>query len=135
MMKKRDRGSVMHLMSVILACMVTGLMAVFFTGWMQALDQKEEMDTIGRKYLLYMETKGYCTVQAMNQMEMELQQLGCENLDFTGTTLIPAGYGEEIELCIQGTVSYHLLGNSTAFFAERSISAPVRIYLTSTAKH
>ncbi len=134
-MKKKDQASIMHLMSAVLACMAVGLMAVFLTGWMQALNQKEAMDTVSRKYLLYMETQGYCTEEAKRLLEEELGNLGCENLDFTGTTVAPVGYGQEIRLCIRGTVSYYLIGEQSSGFFRQAVTAPISISLSSTAKH
>lgn len=118
----------MHLFSLVIACMMTGFMAVFFTGWMQLLSQKEEIDTLGRKYLLSMETRGYCSETAIERMEEELQLLGCKDLEFTGTTMVPTEYGQEITLSVQGTLAKEIWG--TELF-----ETPFRIYLTSTAKN
>lgn len=132
---KKDRGSVLHMLAIYLACFATGAMALFFMGWLQNLHQRELIDMVARKNLLLMETCGYCSAESMNEMEEELTAAGFENLDFSGTTVDEAGYGQEIRLDIKGTVPYSVLRGSGGSLRRAVFRAPVSVHLSSTAKH
>lgn len=134
-MLKKDRASVMHMLSVYLACFATGAMALFFMGWLKNLHQREMLDMIARKNLLRMETCGYCSAEAMSGMEEELTAAGFENADFSGTTAESVGYGQEIYLSIRGTVKHSVLGTSGGSLSKKEVQEPFSMHLSSTAKH
>lgn len=125
----------MHMLSVYLACFATGAMAVFFTGWLQNLHQREMLDTIARKNLLSMETKGYCSSEELEQMTEELTAAGFEDLDFSGTTVEQAGYGEEVCLNVRGTITFSLIKGDSRFLHRLERTIPVSFHLSTTAKH
>lgn len=132
---RRDQGSVLHMFSIYLACFVTGAMAIFFTGWLENLHQREQLDMIARKNMLLMETKGCCGSAELEQMAEELAAAGFENIDFSGTTTEEVGYGQEICLSIQATVSYRSLGGESGILKRLELTVPAAVRLTSTAKH
>lgn len=123
------------MLAIYLACFATGAMALFFICWMENMHQKERLDTIARKNLLYMETMGCLSGEVMSGMEEELRAAGFENLDFSGTTTEEVGYGAEISLNIRGTVRYSLFKNGSGIVKRTEITVPVSIHLSSTAKH
>lgn len=125
----------MHMLSIYVACFATGALALFFMGWLKNLHQRELLDMIARKNLLLMETEGYCSAEAMQEMEEELIAAGFEHLDFSGTTAEEVGYGQEIRLSIQGTVSVSLLRGSGGGLRKEAYQTPVSVHLSSTAKH
>lgn len=90
---------------------------------------------IARKNLLLMETCGYCSEEAMGEMEEELTHAGFEDLDFSGTTTEMAGYGQEIRLNISGSISYSILRGDGGSLRRKVFRAPFSVHLSSTAKH
>lgn len=90
---------------------------------------------VARKNLLLMESCGYCSEEAMNEMEEELAAAGFENLDFSGTTTETAGYGQEIRLHISGSISYSLLRGDGGGLRRKVFHSPFSVHLSSTAKH
>lgn len=125
----------MHMLSIYLACFATGALAILFMVWMQNLHQREMLDQVARKNILYMETCGYCNAESMRGMQEELTAAGFENLDFSGTTTENVGYGQEICLNIRGTVSYAVLRGQGSGFEKLRLRTPFEIHLSSTAKH
>lgn len=123
------------MLSIYVACFATGALALLFMGWLQNLHQRELLDMIARKNLLLMETQGCCSTEAMQEMEEELTAAGFENLDFSGTTAEEVGYGQEIRLSIQGTVSASVLRGSGGGLRKEVYQTPVSVHLSSTAKH
>ena len=73
-------------------------------GVMDLMNTKMEVSQIARKYILIMETKGCLLEEAKKEMLNELGQIGLKDIDITGTTLQPVGYGENIILNIKGNV-------------------------------
>ena len=66
--------------------------------------RKLDMSQVARKYILVMETKGCLTGEDSSLLLSELEQLGFHEVDITGTTQVPVGYGETIWLKIRGKV-------------------------------
>lgn len=64
--------------------------------------QKAEVGQLARCYLLKMETVGYLAAQDQTQLTAELENLGMTGIDYEGSTLNPAGYGNDVVLQIHG---------------------------------
>lgn len=60
------------------------------------------MGQLARCYLLKMETVGYLAAQDQTQLTAELEKLGITGIDYEGSTLNPAGYGNDVVLQIHG---------------------------------
>lgn len=73
-------------------------------GMAELVLTKIEVSQVARKYMLRMETIGYLTGEEKANLTEELSRLGMEKINFTGTTMQPVGYGEDIYLCLKGTV-------------------------------
>ena len=63
---------------------------------------KAEVGQLARCYLLKMETVGYLAAQDQTQLTAELENLGMTGIDYEGSTLNPAGYGNDVVLQIHG---------------------------------
>ena len=61
-----------------------------------------EVGQLARCYLLKMETVGYLAAQDQTQLTAELENLGITGIDYEGSTLNPAGYGNDVVLQIHG---------------------------------
>lgn len=75
-----------------------------YTGSIQLLNSKSQIDQIARKYILRMETVGYLTGNDCLEMTQELTALGATELDYTGSTLNQVDYGATITLVIRGKI-------------------------------
>lgn len=61
-----------------------------------------EVERIHRRYLLAMEREGYLSAANVTQLTAELDAAGVVNIDLTGTSLSPVGYGGTVYLVIEG---------------------------------
>ena len=68
----------------------------------QLLQAKENVGQLARAYLLKMETVGYLEPAEQAHLTAELETAGLTEIDYEGSTLEPAGYGERIILQIHG---------------------------------
>lgn len=71
-------------------------------GNVQLIAKKAEVGQLARCYLLKMETVGYLAAQDQMQLTAELENLGMTGIDYEGSTLNPAGYGNDVVLQIHG---------------------------------
>lgn len=104
----------------------------------QVISCKEDIRQIARGYLLEMETTGYLTPAGRTSLLQELSDKGLENIDLSGTTQTEVGYGSDIVLSVQGSLSAKALNTSSGdlftFFLDEA-SLHIRVYLQSTAKN
>ena len=116
----KDAGNVGDLMitGILILSMMVILLAFFEN--LQLIRQKSEVNQLTRQYILRMETVGGLIPEDEALLLAELEQLGVEAADLSGTTRGPAGYGARIQLQITG-----LLGGKHEFKETR----------VSTAKH
>ena len=68
---------------------------------------KENVGQLARAYLLKMETVGYLEPAEQAHLTAELETAGLTEIDYEGSTLEPAGYGERIILQIHGKLGGH----------------------------
>ena len=73
----------------------------------QLLQAKENVGQLARAYLLKMETVGYLEPAEQAHLTAELETAGLTEIDYEGSTLEPAGYGERIILQIHGKLGGH----------------------------
>ena len=135
-MRKKDAGFAEKLLPVLLSTgMVFGL--VLLSGrFMEAFRTREQLNQIARAYLLEMETKGYLQSAGMDALMTDLEQEGLTNVNLAGTTTSPAGYGEQIELVIEGDLSVDLpVAIPFLYETVQDWDIPIKINLYSTAKH
>ena len=84
-------------------------MSIAVTAYLECTNlmlKKLEISQLSRQYILKMETEGYLNEQNKQYLVEELQALGMQNIDLSGTTLQPVSYGETILLEIKGIVKY-----------------------------
>lgn len=60
----------------------------------------DDLDRMGRKYMLHMETDGYLTAENKNELIRGLESIGVRNISLAGTTMQSVEYGSEINLMI-----------------------------------
>ena len=102
--RKCRKGSVADVMSVGICVIAMTVLMLAYTGNIQLLNSKSQIDQIARKYILRMETVGYLTGNDRLEMTQELTALGATELDYTGSTLDQVDYGSTISLVIRGKI-------------------------------
>jgi hypothetical protein len=91
---------------------------------------------IERKYMLYMETQGYLAPERKEALASELTAIGVENISFSGSTLAPISYGQEVVLSVTGTIRTNaVVGITRQFSFIREGGSNFKIYRKSTAKN
>ena len=135
-MRKKDAGFAEKLLPVLLSTgMVFGL--VLLSGrFMEVFRTREQLNQIARAYMLEMETTGCLKSASMDALRADLEQEGLTNVNLVGTTTSPAGYGERIELVIEGDLSVDLhVAIPFLYETVQNWDIPIKINLYSTAKH
>lgn len=135
-MRKKDAGFAEKLLPVLLSTgMVFGL--VLLSGrFMEVFRTREQLNQIARAYMLEMETMGYLKSTGVDALRADLEQEGLKNVNLVGTTTSPAGYGERIELVIEGDLSVDLyVAIPFLYETVQNWDIPIKINLYSTAKH
>jgi len=134
---KKDQGFVEKLLPVLLSTgMVFGLVLV--SGQlMEILRTREAVGQTARAYLLEMETNGYLSVDDSAALQKELREThGLTDVSLAGTTTLQTGYGEQIQLVIEGNIEREFQVQFPFFYDEKKAwEIPVRIRMLSTAKH
>ena len=63
---------------------------------------RNKVERVHRQYLLSMERNGYLTDSDEAMLLQKLADLGVTNVDLTGTSRTPVGYGNQVRLTISG---------------------------------
>ena len=135
-MRKKDAGFAEKLLPVLLSTgMVFGL--VLLSGrFMEVFRTRAQLNQIARAYMLEMETIGCLQSADMDALRGDLEQEGLVNVNLMGTTTSPVGYGEQIELVIEGDLSVDLpVAIPFLYETVQDWDIPIKINLYSTAKH
>ncbi len=68
------------------------------------LKTREDISQIARKYTLIAETEGYVSDETREKLVSELTAGGLTEIDLSGTTFAPVGYGNVVTVKIAGKV-------------------------------
>lgn len=140
-MKRRQfkvSGSTINILSGILVIIAAATLAVAWMYMVQLAEYKTDIKQIARGYGLKMETVGYLTPELKTLLIRDLQEYGLENIDLTGTSLAPVGYGQDIVLAIGGrlrTSSLDISSGDLMSFVFLRGTWTINIELQSTAKY
>lgn len=104
MIEEKSSGSIVDVMSAGICILAMSILMMSYLNSMELMNTKAEICQLARRYILRMETVGYLTASEKDSLQQELQILGVQNIDFTGTTMLEVPYGSGITLCIQGTL-------------------------------
>ena len=124
----------------MLSCML-GILFLFIVMYLglaiySRLNLAIKKTGIERRYMLYMETQGYLAPERQEALKNELEAIGVENISFSGTTLMPIGYGQEVVLSVTGVIRTNGVSGITQHFSfVREVGSNFRIYRKSTAKN
>lgn len=132
--KKEGVGNLVTCMIAIVILMaVMGYSVVTYTNLNLAIKKGR----IERSVLLQMETEGYLSAAARDELTRQLTDLGVEGISFAGTTMTPAGYGSTVILSVTGTIRMkNIIGlKNLSEFLRGSDANEFKIYQMSTAKY
>ena len=132
--KKEGVGNLVTCMIAIVILMaVMGYSVVTYTNLNLAIKKGR----IERSVLLQMETEGYLSAAARDELTRQLTDLGVEGISFAGTTMTPAGYGNTVILPVTGTIRMkNIIGlKNLSEFLRGSDANEFKIYQMSTAKY
>jgi hypothetical protein len=134
---KKKKGNVMSILSVLLGILGLSLMMITLLHTVKLLDQKEEISGLARQYILRMETVGCLAQNDRIALESRLRLLGMTEVDLSGTSFAPVGYGNPVYLCINGKLSMQQVnterGMMAAFFEGQEFAVSEK--RMSTAKY
>lgn len=100
--RKKEAGNVGEILTIGLCILALTALMISYMENVQLIAKKAEVGQLARCYLLKMETVGYLAAQDQMQLTAELENLGMTGIDYEGSTLNPAGYGNDVVLQIHG---------------------------------
>lgn len=126
------------MLGVLIGILVCFIVMNIFLMVVEIVNYKADVKYLMRAYMLQMETEGYLSVENTAAFKQELTERGVINIDLTGTTSAPAGYGQKINLCLKANIPVEILDTSSAdlfsyFWKEHLFEIEER--MLSTAKH
>lgn len=134
----KRKGNVVDILPSMILLIAAMVLLIAFFDLYQALDRKEDVKQLSRRYMLSMETVGYLEAADKARLLQDLADLGITDVDLTGTTMSDAGYGNAIYLQISCKLPLEDLdmagGDILSFFFKKG-SIPISIRRVSTAKN
>lgn len=99
----------MDMVTIGITILAMTIVVMVYLECTELMLKKLDVSQVSRKYILKMETEGYLSQENKAQMLIELEELGLQNVDVSGTTLYPVDYGDTITLKIKGGFKRNLL--------------------------
>ncbi len=112
----KQKGNIEDLIGTGLCILAMVTVMMTFIHFVDLIHQKESVVQMSRRYILDMETVGYLTDASRTKLVDELEHLGVDEIDLTGTTVYPASFGESIVLQMRGKL------NGQYEFVEKRVS-------------
>lgn len=133
MVKKRAVG---NMLSCLIGLLLIFIVLYYAVNLCATLNVAVKKTRIERSFMMQMETEGYLSPSAKSALIDELEELGVYNISLTGTTMVPAGYGNDVILSVQGQVkTNNIIGLSVSWGWIRGGDSEFKIYQKSTAKY
>lgn len=102
--RKRESGNIGELLTMGLCVLALTVVMLSYMENVQMIGKKAAIGQLARGYLLKMETVGCLEEPDRVRLTAELEALGLTQIDYEGSTLEPAGYGNRITLQIHGKI-------------------------------
>lgn len=136
-MGRKREGSTLDFLSVCICILAMSIVVTAYFHCSDLLLRKGQVGQVARCYILKMETVGCLTEGDKNRMLAELQTIGLQGIDLTGSTMNPVEYGDSVILHIRGKMQGRMWGGNhdlfQSIFTVREV--PVEEIRMSTAKH
>lgn len=132
--KKKAIGN----MLTCLICLVVMFAVVYFAVYVGSFMRVGiEKSRIERRFMLQMETDGYLSPSVKDKLIEELARIGVSDVSLDGTTMVPAGYGNDVILSVTGRLNIALITGMSSHMTwiYGGSSVDFRIYQISTAKN
>ena len=98
---KKRKGDIVSDFSIPLVTLViVGLLLTVFLESVKQNKLLDDLDRIGRQYMLRMETYGYLKDNDKVELIEKLNDIGVKNISLVGTNFSSASYGSDIQLHI-----------------------------------
>lgn len=101
LLQEKTEGASTYVATLVSIFFMVILFLALFLNYAQVVEQNK-VERIYRQYLLRMEREGYLTAADRTSLLTELEAVGLENIDLSGTSMTAVGYGNEVRLCIRG---------------------------------
>ncbi len=108
---RKSKGSLLDFLSVMVTIIFMAVVSMVLFNLSELLITRMDMSQVTRKYILRMETKGFLDEADRNNLVQELQEIGVQNVDLSGSTMHPVAYGDTIFLCVKGSMAGKVLKN------------------------
>lgn len=95
-----DASGITVMTVVLIAMIVFAMIAIIMIDSSKALDTKNRVIHVCDGYIELMMSEGCLTDDDKDLLEAELRDIGCYDIDFSGTTTTPGDYGTVIELSV-----------------------------------
>lgn len=136
-MRGKQEASILDFLSVCICILAMSIVLTAYLSCTDLLSRKGQVSQVARRYILKMETVGCLTEGDKNAMLAELQTIGLQGIDLTGSTTAPVEYGDAVILQIRGKLRGRIWREDhdmfQSIFTVREI--PVEERCMSTAKH
>jgi len=133
---KKKEGNVIDYSIVFIALLVSFFIILVSMDITKLRSDENDIDNIGRRYLLVLETKGYLPTEEQTSLINELQGVGVTNINIVGTTTSKVGYGNDVFLKVVGNKKIKDYSvDSKLSFEKTDKEVPVNIDLKSIAKN
>lgn len=100
--RQKESGNIGELLAMGLCVLALTVVMLGYMENVQMIGRKAAIGQLARGYLLKMETVGCLEEPDRVRLTAELEALGLTQIDYEGSTLEPAGYGNRISLQIHG---------------------------------
>lgn len=134
--RQARKGAVGNMLSCMLGLLIMAVVMQYGLSLSYQAELAVKKMRIERKYMFYMESNGYLTEDYRQSLVKELSDIGVTNIDMSGSTLTPAGYGNVVVLSVSGTISNgEITGIDRNWRMTSGDGYNFRIYQKSTAKY
>lgn len=143
MLPRKASGSIHQFLPAMIFIPMCFVLIMLFVHYNDAMNKKNEIDSVAREYLLCMERRGGLVPADQDRMMNDLSDYGFYNIDISGTDLNAGGasgvgYGNPVTIRICATCDTYMLRDSTSnAFQLAFVKTPKNIVVeyTSTAKN
>lgn len=133
-MKKKNGYVIADLGIPLLTLVFVGIAIVSFSIYTTENKRINDLDRLGREYILRMESNGYLDDANKNTLMQELQAIGANNISIQGT-MSEAPYGSKINLSISCNVDVETVKMDGLNVSREKEPIPYSDTWSSTSKH
>jgi len=116
---RKSKGDVVTDLAIpLITLIIIGVLLVATLSFVKENKRLDDMDRIGRQYMLHMESDGYLTDANKQSLISKLESIGAKSISLSGTTTSSVEYGNEINLMISCDIEIDTI-NMKGFTVDR----------------